>query len=62
MVVVLPVSILADLVRISPVKPIRAVMERITTDRTNEKGEPEFEFRFSHFERVERIEVVTSRL
>ncbi|GAB7387378.1 hypothetical protein BSNK01_12140 [Bacillaceae bacterium] len=64
MVVVLPVPILADLTnpRICPVKPIRAVMDRIPTGRTNEKGEPEFEFIFSHFERVEKVEVVTSPL
>jgi len=64
MVVVLPPAILADLTnpRISPVKPIRAVMERVPNGRKNEKGEDEFDFVFSHFERVERVEIVTTPL
>lgn len=64
MVVVLPPAILADLTnpRISPVKPIRAVMKRVPNGTTNEKGEEQFDFEFSHYERVEKIEVVTTPL
>ncbi len=56
MVVVLPLPILADLVKKAPVKPIRAVMNR----KINFDGSVTFEH--DHFERVLDIKVETEKL
>lgn len=52
---VLPINLLSGLIRLG-VKPIRAVMDR----KVNENKEATFTH--LHFERVEKIEVVTTRL
>jgi hypothetical protein len=58
MVVVLPPNLLAELTnpKHGLPKPIRAVMNRIV----HENGE--VEFKHSHFERVERVEIITKPL
>lgn len=55
MVVVLPTNLLAELTNLG-FQPIRAVMNRIV----HENGE--VEFTHSHFERVERVEIITKPL
>jgi len=63
-VAVLPLNILADLVK-KGIKPIRAVMERRIVKRgLSDDGEEtlEAEFKFKYFERVLKVEVETERL
>lgn len=55
LVAVLPVHLLAELTRLG-IRPIRAVMER----QLHDDGSVNFVHRF--FERVERVEIVTSPL
>lgn len=58
MVVVLPPNILADLLnpKLGLPKPIRAVMNREI------RPDGEAVFSHSHFERIEKIEIITTRL
>lgn len=55
-VVVLPINLLADFIRIADKPPIRAVMNREVDANGNAT------FQHSHFERVVKVEVVTTPL
>jgi len=54
--VVLPIGLLADVLKVVDVPVIRAVMNR----EVKENGA--VEFTFSHYERILKVEVVTERL
>jgi len=56
LVAVLPINLIADLTR-HGIKPLRAVMSRHIDKETGEVS-----FTFDHFERVERVDIVTTPL